>query len=69
MIEDETRDQMARELYNALIKSGSDPKDPPTESRPPSGAAFADYRRRGGFDYTNPDEFMADLVTRTGEFG
>lgn len=67
MIGDTKRDDMARELAASLVRAGCDPKNPPLGSKPPAVAAFNEYVRRGGINYNNSDEFMKDLVKRTGE--
>jgi hypothetical protein len=54
--------EMADDLRAALVKRGLDPKNPPRDTPPPTQAAFNEYRRRGGRNYTNADTFMADLI-------
>lgn len=53
---------MATELYNALVARGTDPSNPPQGSSPPSDKAFAEYKKRGGNQYTDPHKMTADLV-------
>jgi hypothetical protein len=63
---DPVLDEMADQFRTALISHGLDPKNPPTESRPPGEAAFAEYQRRGGEVYTDPDQFIKSLIERVG---
>lgn len=53
---------MANELCTALIMRGLDPKHPPHESNPPTETFFAEYKKRGGTVYTDPDEAAHDLI-------
>ena len=57
-------DEMAKELRDALVKRGIDPVDHPQDSYPPSTAAFAEYKRRGGSVYKEPNLFIEALVER-----
>jgi hypothetical protein len=66
MEHDKILDEMADQFRTALVQRGLDPKDPPTESRPPSTAAFAEYQRRGGEFYSDPDVFIHALIERVG---
>jgi hypothetical protein len=66
MEHDPILDEMADQLRTALLAAGEDPKSPPTQSRPPSEAAWAEYQRRGGEFYSDPDAFMSALVERVG---
>ena len=60
-------DEMARELRDALIRAGQDPSGPPTGGEPPPTApAWAEYRRRGGRVYTEPEAFIGALIRRVG---
>lgn len=63
---DPVLNSMAEELKGALVARGLDPKDPPGGG-PPSSAAFAEYKRRGGIGYESADDFAKDLVERVGE--
>jgi hypothetical protein len=58
---------MAAELREALLANGQDPSDPPNHSKPPVEKAWGEYLRRGGDRYTDPNEFLDDLIRRVGE--
>jgi plasmid replication initiation protein len=55
-------EQMAGELKRALESVHADTSNPPVSSHPPARAAYAEYQRRGGTQYTNADVFVRDLV-------
>jgi hypothetical protein len=57
--------QMASELRAALEARGLDPKNPPAGG-PPAAAAFAEYEKRGGAGFTDPDAFARALVAEVG---
>lgn len=54
---------MAAEVKEVLESKGLDPANPPTSVKPPSSAVFAEYRRRGGTEFTDADKLADALVT------
>jgi hypothetical protein len=64
MEHDKILDEMADEFHTALIAAGANPKEPPADAHPPSAAAFAEYQRRGGEFYSDPDVFIHALIER-----
>jgi hypothetical protein len=63
-VDDPVLDGMAKELHDVLKQKGLDPKHPPQESDPPSATFFAEYRRRGGSLYEDPNEAVTALIER-----
>jgi hypothetical protein len=61
-VNDPVLEKMAAELAHALLANGLDPSNPPQGSSPPSSKAFAEYKKRGGDQYADPDEMTKELV-------
>jgi hypothetical protein len=66
-VPDEILNDMAGELRDALVRNGLDPKKPPATGKPPPTLAFKEYRRRGGSQQDNADEFLKALIKQTGK--
>lgn len=67
-MEDTVLNELAKELRAALIAQGLDVKNPPEDNgRPPTDKAFAEYLKRGGAQYMDPDKMMDALIKKVGE--
>jgi hypothetical protein len=64
--QDPVIDGLAKELKEALLARGLDPKNPPVHSAPPANRAFAEYQLRGGI-MTDEHKVMEAIIKRTGE--
>jgi hypothetical protein len=58
--------EMANELREGLLERDLDPKNPP-HGAAPAKAAWEEYQKRGGDQYTEPHLFMDDLVKEVGK--
>jgi hypothetical protein len=58
--------KMAEELRAALVERGLDPTSPP-EGLAPAGAAFEQYKLRGGRTYSDPQLFVSALIQEVGK--
>ena len=55
-------EQMASELKSELAQRGLDTSNPPIHSKPPGDVALAEYKKRGGTQYTDAQSFARALV-------